>query len=151
MSVKGPYVRLPLIRMPSEGIEFTDPSMTKQSFKDECDVNNIMRRFNATGVVTHVNGRRPEFGDFTSVATFQESLNTVIEAESMFAELPAAIRDRFGNDPRQLLEFVADPDNRDEAVTLGIVKAPEPEPAPQKVEVVNAPAADSSPPQPKGP
>lgn len=150
MSVKGPFVRLPLIRMPSEGIEFVEPSLTKQSFKDECDVNNIMRRYTATGVVTHLNNRRPEFGDFTSVATFQESLNTVIEAEAMFAELPSAIRDRFGNDPSKLLEFIADENNRDEAIKLGIVKAPDPEPAPQKVEVVNQPEPSSAP-QPKGP
>lgn len=126
-------------------------SMTKQSFKDECDINNIMSRYEATGVVQHVSGRTAEFGDFISPLDFQASMNAVIEAQDMFAQLPARVRDRFGNDPGQMLEFLSEEKNRDEAIALGLVNPPPAEPAPQKVEVVNpAPAASSSTPQQKG-
>lgn len=138
---------------PSEGVGMMfdpDEGLAQQQFKAECDVNNIMKRYQATGVITHVNGRQPEFGDFSNPVDFQTSLNTVIESQAMFAELPAELRDRFGNDPLQLLEFLADEDNRDEAIKLGIVKAPEPIPEPMAVRVVADPADTSSPPQPKG-
>lgn len=42
--------------------------------------------------------------------------------------LPPEIRTRFDNDPGKLIDFVADPDNRQEAQELGIVN-PAPEPA----------------------
>lgn len=126
-----------------------DEGMTQQQFADECDINNIMKRYQATGVITHVNGRQPEYGDFANPIEFQNGLNTVIEAQAMFDELPATLRDRFGNDPMQLLQFMADEGNLEEAIELGIVQRPAEPPPPMKVEVVNAAAADSSAPQPK--
>lgn len=140
---------------PSEdrGISFDgQETLTQQQFKDECDINNIMRRYTATGVLTHLNSRQPEYGDFSNPVDFQNALNTVLEGEAMFAELPAHLRDRFGNDPQQLLEFIADPKNVEEAIKLGLFKAPPDEPAPQKVEIVNpAPPESFAPPQPKAP
>lgn len=136
-------------------------SMTKQSFVDDCDINTIMRRYEATGAFPdHMNQRagRGQFGDFSAVADFQSALNTVIEAEAMFADLPARVRDRFGNDPEQLLRFVQDDKNRDEAIELGLVPPPAPVPAPVRVEVVPVAAAPSpaspgaaTPPQPSPP
>lgn len=119
-------------------------SKTKQSFKEECDINTIMRRYETTGVIDHVNKRKPEFGDFADVVSFQEGLDIVRHAQEEFANLSARVRDRFGNDPAQFLAFMDNPDNKAEAIKLGIVMPPKPEAPPQKVEVVN-------PPQPKGP
>lgn len=148
MTVRMPYWSDPAY----PGISFDpDEGLTKQSFKDECDINNIMKRYQATGVITHINNRTPEYGDFSDPVDFQQALNTVIESQTMFADLPAELRDRFGNDPQKLLEFLADESNRDEAVKLGIIKAPDPDPEPMAVRVVSDPAADSSAPQPKAP
>ena len=146
-------VRMPYWSDPSyPGIDIDpDEGLTKQSFKDECDINNIMKRYNATGAVTHLNNRMPEYGDFSDPVDFQNALNTVLEGQSMFAELPADLRDRFGNNPQKLLEFLAEADNFDEAVKLGLFKAPEADPEPVKVRVIADPPADTSPPQPKGP
>lgn len=144
-------VRMPYWKDPDyPGIDF-DPEegLTKQSFKDECDINNIMTRFNATGVVSHVSSIAPEYGDFMSAGDFQSSLNTVIEAQAMFDALPAVLRDRFANDPKQLLAFIADDKNREEAIKLGLVKEPDPEPAPTRVHVVKDDTPP--PPQPKAP
>lgn len=123
------------------------PSLTKQSFQDECDINVIMARYEKTGQLDHVNTARPEFGDFAAVPDYQTAMNTVLEANSMFDAMPSGIRDRFGNDPAQLLAFVNDPANREEAIELGIVDRPPPEPAPQKVEVVNSAPPPSPAPQ----
>jgi len=36
---------------------------TKQSFRDECDVNKIVDRFTRTGEITHTARIKPQFGD----------------------------------------------------------------------------------------
>lgn len=138
------YVRDPMsfdTHLYDKGIDCSvEPSMTKQEFAEECDINTIMRRYETTGRIDHVNSRMPEYGDFASVPDYQSAVNTVLEAESMFAELPARMRDRFGNNPQRLLEFLADPENRKEAEELGLVQpAPPPPPPPEP----NPPAGGS--------
>lgn len=118
--------------------EFT-PSMTKQEFKDECDINQIMKRYEVTGEIRHVNSREGTYGDFTDVKSYHDAQNIVLEANAFFADLPATVRDRFGNDPAKMLAFLEDGKNRDEAIELGLVKRPEPEAPAQKVEIVNPP------------
>lgn len=101
------------------------PSMTQQSFKDECDINEIVRRFGLTGELPE-NFRAPQSGDFTGVTDFQTAMNAVIEAQAQFDSLPAHIREEFRNDPQRLMDFVSDDKNKDRAIELGLVpKAPE--------------------------
>ena len=97
----------------------TEFGMTKQSFKDECDINNIMARFAVTGVVDFVNDHQGQFGDVSAI-DFQNSLNTVIAAEALFEAMPSGLRDRFSNDPQKFLNFMDDPLNIDESVRLGL-------------------------------
>lgn len=104
-----------------EGITFNDPSMAQQHFKDECDVNNILRKYESTGLVTHVANGTPSYGDFSSVLEFQQAQNILIEAQDAFEALPASLRKRFDNDPAVMLEFIENPDNREEAEKLGLV------------------------------
>lgn len=113
-------------------------SVTKQSFKDEADINVIMRRYEKTGVMPFLDEREPRFMDCTGF-DYQEAQLLVTGARSMFEELPAALRARFDNDPARLLEFLNDERNREEAITLGLVKPKPPEEAPVQVEVMNAP------------
>lgn len=104
-----------------EGITFDEPSMAQQHFKDECDVNNILRKYELTGLVTHVANGTPSYGDFSSVLEFQQAQNILIEAQDAFEALPASLRKRFDNDPAVMLEFIENPDNREEAEKLGLV------------------------------
>lgn len=125
ISAYGPKTRVSLT--------FTTQGRTKQSFKDECDINLIMRRFEVTGDLAHVNRRTPIFGDFPSM-DFAEAMAIVIKAREDFASLSSEIRDRFANDPARLLHFLEDPANVDEAVKLGLAVRKTParsaEPAP---------------------
>lgn len=98
-----------------------DPSLTKQEFTDECDINLIIARFAQTGEFLHQNSLAPRFGDFTLVPDFQSALNLISDAEASFASLSSKIRDRFANDPANFLEFVSDPANADEMRELGIL------------------------------
>lgn len=99
------------------------PSLTQQSFKDECDINIIMERF-GRGVTPPENFKTPQYGDFTGITDYQSALNAVMEADDEFMSLPANIREQFRNDPQQLLEFVADENNREKAIELGLIKKP---------------------------
>lgn len=99
-----------------------DDGGAKQSFKDECDINNILKSYMENGKIPSnmkdiASGK---FGDFTQVTDYQNSLNIVLQANEMFASLPAAVRDRFQNDPTKFLEFTNDPKNLDEMVNLGL-------------------------------
>lgn len=126
ISAYGPKMKVSLTFPADEG-------RTKQSFKDECDINNIMARFQKTGVLAFANKFEARYGDVTGV-DFGEAMRVVADARSMFAEMPARLRDRFANDPARFLEFVQNPANKDEARALGLLKpealAPVPEAAP---------------------
>ena len=112
----------------------TDPSMTQQHFRDECDINNIIARYNKTGVLVdplHPGTAQPSFGDFSSMLDYQEAQNIIIYANQAFALLPAYLRKRFNNEPAEMLQFLEKEENRDEAIKLGLVKRPsDPDPAP---------------------
>lgn len=95
---------------------------TKQAFKAECDINNIMSRFAKTGVLDFTNRRQAQYGDVTGL-DYQRAMDIVVEAKAMFAELPSSVRSRFHNEPAEFLEFVQDPANGEEMVKMGLAKA----------------------------
>lgn len=101
-------------------LQFPDGSgRTKQSFKAECDINNIMARFQRTGVFDFVNKHGAQYGDVTGV-DFQTAMDQVKHAKAMFGDLPASIRASFGNDPGAFLEFAQDPKNLPAMVEMGL-------------------------------
>lgn len=113
-------------RPPQVGLEFTEPSMTEQHFKDECDINNIVATYQATGVLPSGN-REPLFGDFADFPQdLQSSQAYFDDAHERFMQLPAQLRKEFDNDPVKLLAFIADSNNRDRAIELGLIDKPAP-------------------------
>lgn len=120
----------------AERIDFTDAiARTKQSFRDECDINMIMARWKKTGTVEHMAKNPPTYGDFQTAGDYQQALNSVLEADQAFDALPAHIRDRMDNDQATFMTFMSDPANQEEAVSLGLSEpkaefpAQRPEPA----------------------
>lgn len=97
-------------------------SRTKQSFAAECDINNIMKRFEKDGLVLHVNKFDGQYGDFTNAPEYHDAVNKVLAADDMFMSLPASLRTRFENDPGRFLAFVADPANVREMQSLGLMR-----------------------------
>lgn len=116
------------------------PSMTKQEFQAECDINNVIKSFSQTGMFKHVSARAAEgaYQDLPDGFDFQESLHTVNRAREAFMTLPAKVRQRFGHDPAEFLAFSADPSNLEELRQLGLAKAPAP-PAPPLEVIVKTP------------
>lgn len=108
---------------------FTTPSLTVQSEKDRTDVHNILHRFVSTGDLGYFGigaPAKPFFGDFSTTPDFQESMNMQVRAREYFDGLPSEMRLKFGNDYRQMIRYLGNDENREEAVKLGLLeKLPE--------------------------
>lgn len=97
-------------------------SMTKQSFKDECNINKIIAKYRKTGAIDHVNKNQPQYGYATS-NDFREAMEIVQKGQRIFDELPANVRAICEHDPAKFLEFVQDQNNSEELVKLGLATA----------------------------
>lgn len=123
-----------------------DDSLTQQSHAVDADINVLVARFGITdGAIAPALLDPRLFGDFSDVVEFRDSLDRIRDAEARFAALPAQLRNRFGNDPAALWQFVNDESNLEESISLGLlhreaapVPVPEP-PAPVPVPVPPAP------------
>lgn len=125
-----------------------DPSLAKESFKEECDINTIVKKFGVTGKLPD-NIRMPTYGDYTNVPDFRTALHTIIDAEAEFMKLPADFRYQLHNDPQEFLQFVSDEKNRDKLGEMGLIKDWKP-PLPQTpndTKTTQPEAAKSDPPK----
>jgi phage internal scaffolding protein len=104
----------------ASGLVCEEPTRAQQHHRDECDINVILERFGKTGQMP-VNAISGTYGDFSGVHDYHTALNAIIASESEFAALPAQIRNRFQNDPSNLIEFLDDPRNKAEAESLGLL------------------------------
>ena len=96
-----------------------------------------MRRFEATGVVSHVNERSPMYLDVSDgVPDLATALDIVREANLAFMSLPARARAEFDNDPVKFVAFAQDPANMQQMVDWGLAVFT-PDPKPMQVEVIN--------------
>lgn len=108
---------------PSPSVEFTKASLTRQEFAAEADINNIMKRY-AAGMPLPSGSRAPMYGDYSEVPDYQQAFDIVSHAQDGFMALPSELRKRFGNDPAQLISFLSDASNREEAIALGLIDKP---------------------------
>lgn len=127
-------------------------SKAQQNLKDRTDINNIMAKYNKTGLIDWVKDPlKADYGDFSEVTDYQTALHQVMEAQEAFMTLSAKVRNRFSNDPAKFLQFMADPTNKDEAIALGLLPkpdvttSPKSQPAPNgaQTEPVKAPEPQS--------
>jgi len=95
---------------------------THQSFKDECNINNVMAKYAQTGQLPELIKKQPQYGDFSQAPDYQEAQNIVIRANAQFNSLDARVRERFANEPLKFLEFANNPANADEMAKLGLIK-----------------------------
>lgn len=127
MTVK---IRSRYLPVHSEGISF-DPddsrnigvdclSKTKQEFKDDCNINLIVARFQETGLID-VPVHEIFYGDFSEVKDYAQAFEIVSTVGEFFGRLSADVRRRFNNSPEEFLRFASDPNNEAALVDLGIV------------------------------
>jgi phage internal scaffolding protein len=119
-------------------VEFLDPSLTQQQFKDECDINNILDLYGRTGQLPNANVIEGQYLDLSQLPSYVEAKNFIAKANEQFEALPAETRQKFNNDPAKFLTFCDDPKNAETLVKLGLAEithkineqAPDKEPVP---------------------
>lgn len=108
-----------------------EPTRTQQQWKDMVNVNNIMAKYKRTGSISHLrNVQNGVYADLTTIPDYMSALMTVHQAREAFESLPALVREKFKHDPAQLIDYLKDPKNKDEAIELGLVKKPVVTPTP---------------------
>ena len=84
-----------------------EKTMTQQQYKDECDINNIMKKYQQTGDFP-TKLQQGVYADLTTITDYQDMLHQIQLADEAFNSLSAPIRAKFQNDPSQLLTFIQD-------------------------------------------
>lgn len=146
------YDGVPFLRTPynydrmaasnESSIACPEETRTKQAYKEECDINTIVRRFNLTGQLPE-NVRQPQYADFTEAYDYHTAMNAIRAAGESFMAMPAAVRKRFDNDPGKFVDWVNDDKNHDEARKMGLTKTPFPQ---EPKEAKDPPAVKQDPP-----
>lgn len=102
---------------------FPGDSRAKQEFKDECDINYIMKRcMKNPNLLQDLIRRDGSYGDFSDAPDFMAAQDIIVKGKEQFAKLSAQQRDRFANDPVKFLEFASNAQNADEMAKLGLLK-----------------------------
>jgi len=103
-------------------LDSPNPSMTEKHHAKACDINNLLATYRKTGLCTHVNTHQGDYSDISNVPTYHEALQQIQAADNAFKTLTAEIRAQFENDPANFLNFVNDPNNREEMGQMGLLK-----------------------------
>lgn len=113
-------IRKPYAARKRSGTSFDgQQTMTEQSHKKSCDINNILRKFAETQTISHVNSYEAHYNDVPADDLLQAMLITK-NAETMFQSLPSELRNEFNNNAVSFLEFVQNPENEAELVKKGL-------------------------------
>jgi len=91
---------------------YTD-GRTKQSFKDETDINKILHRAQKAGTLSHLQRFEGRYGDFADFDFFEATLQ-LTKGREVFDALPSELRNEFNQSPAQFFAYVNDPANIDE-------------------------------------
>ena len=102
-----------------------DDGLTQQHFKAECDVNEIVRRYVQTGDSALLEGSsRPVYADVSELPTdLVSAYDAIGQAEDAFMRLPSQVRKSLDNDPARLVQWLANPENKGDAVKFGLMIA----------------------------
>lgn len=109
---------------PVKGLEFTQPSLTQQQFKDECEIESLLKAHNLSQVMGIVNnhGQQPLYGDVSDIPDFHDAQNHVARATEYFEGLPSDVRSRFNNSLSEFLTTLNNPAAREALTEMGVLK-----------------------------
>lgn len=109
--------------------------MTKQQFRDGTRVDSILKKYATMGVDVNDIGlfdqhkAKNVYGLSDTALDYQQQLNKVVYVQQYFQSLPSAVRDKFRNDPINMLAFMADPKNKAQCEEMGLFEKPAAKPA----------------------
>lgn len=109
---------------PEKGLEFVKPSLTQQQFKDECEIESLLKAHNLGQVMGILNNheRQPLYGDVSDIPDFHDAQNHVARAREYFNGLPSDVRAQFDNSLAKFLSTLNDPRAREALTDMGVLK-----------------------------
>lgn len=113
--IRAGYDSLPRVTADPEG-----ESRTKQSFQEETNINNIIKKYDMETMAEQALQNPGRFLDLPDGLDYQHALNLSINAKAAFDALPGTIRALFQNNAENFLEFMDDPENEKEIIELGL-------------------------------
>lgn len=102
-------------------IDCSQPQLTDQSFKKQCDINLIMKQYEKTGMLPQQTISNPRYIDNTNIPTLEDAFNITNQAMEAFYTLPPTIRRLMDNDASQLENFISNPENHDLLKKHGVI------------------------------
>lgn len=103
-------------------INFADSvSRTSQEFLDETNINTIVKRYATRGIPPMGTTKAPLYGDFSTVGDYMDAQQRFLTAREQFNTLPARLRAQLHNNPAEFLAWIADPANKAQAESLGLI------------------------------
>lgn len=95
------------------------PSLTDESYKDYCDISLMIERFKVNKIpprtVDIAYGYSPTADDVTNAQIL------LAEVKSNFEALPSSIRDEFGNNVQNYLNYISDKSNLKDCYERGLI------------------------------
>ena len=89
-------------------IKIEGESLTQKHFKKETDVNNIVARYNQSGIDPYADRIGNQNFGYASSKSFTEAMQETARVQTAFNELPSQARQHFQNDPARWLDALAE-------------------------------------------
>ena len=113
-----------------------EDTLTEQSHEKETNINEIVKKHGAVLSQGYVDISSLRFDDVSN-NDFQEMVHMLMKGKESFEKVPSVIRNKFENDPAKFMDFVHNPDSKDQLVEWGMLKESDPPPSPIKVVMVD--------------
>ena len=118
---------------PRKAVPFVQslPSLTQQTFKDECDIDRVLMRYREMGDYNPFNGSvgrpkpTPIFADFTQIGDLNHVMNRANAIRDYFDALPSSAREALGNSVENFVRIASDPKAVPLLTELGILSLPD--------------------------
>lgn len=98
-----------------------DVSLTDQSFAKQANINNIVAKYQKTGILGNGEVGYLKYGDVSQTPSLEAAFEAVFRATEAFNCLPATIRKLLDNDPSQLEIWLSDEKNHKIAEDHGLL------------------------------
>ena len=87
-------------------IDLSEGGRTRQEFKDECSITNIIKKFNSTGHVSHLANMPGQYRDCSFAEDLASAFLKTEQAMADFETLPGAVKELANNDPAILAHMM---------------------------------------------
>lgn len=85
-------------------------NLTKQAFKEDCDINKMLARHAKAGTLHTIQRDAGQYADFSNL-NFEETALRLAAGRTLFEELPSEIQREFDWSPTKFFSFANDPEN----------------------------------------